>query len=479
MKKLISLAFSILLVLSLISCNAGNAENTNGEDTPDVTPVEVPQFEYATLDASLDARISNVSISDVLDIDTTNIVASTTGGSNTWGGFMGRGARMSDGTLYSHVNFTSPSQGNAEEENYLKQFYIYKFDGKKWSRAAGPFPTGRDAVSMLKDPSADKVYIVAWPEMHPTIMEFDPKDLKNPKTYDMYYTMEGEEQGWGTHVTNYAASGISPDGYIWVMSTQGAKTWETKLIHHSVFNTNDKTWTKKKALEVETRHCYLGVIPEENGVMTFTGTEDVIWNVIGMKKPKDGNDYVMAAIRRWKTEDFGETFNMVTVHNEPQTEEFLNLNVGNFSQGDYVLGTDGTYNVLYFVKGASMQGNKGIIHAVTDDSGVTEAKRLPFSDVTEGNEVCVRMVYDDAGAAYYITYQKNSSEIKVYAVDTENGIRYSNPVSFDLGEDNKVKDTGLWLYNERSGNKMESYIDITYPAGKDGQEVKYFRINIK
>lgn len=468
MKKIVSIGIAFLLLLSFMSCNTVKTENPKDGELTENSPIVLPQYEYAEKDSSLNLHTENISVSPVYDIDSSDLAASD-GGGNSWGGYMGRGVRMSDGTLYSYVTFHAETVVNPELD---KVIYIYKFDGKKWSRVSGPFAAGRDPVSMLKDPSKDKFYIVAWPEKLPTIMAFTPKNITKPEIF-VSPTANPENTG-------YNSAGISPDGVIWALYSQGAKEWEEKYICHSTFNTKDNTWTAVKKIEITARHCYYFIIPEENGVMSFSGIEDLTWKAKGMKKPsKDVFDYVFPALRIWRTEDLGDTFKVFTVHDEPQTEEYLYMNVGNNYSGDYIKGKDGKYNVIYTVTGASVKGETALFHAIYDKNGQLELKRLPFGDAAKGGPaVYSRMAYDKDGRGYYISYSASSSKIKVYAVDTENGIKYSDPAEFDLGEGNEVVYSGLWPVSARIGNSDENYIDFTYPSGQDGKNIKYFRINL-
>lgn len=478
MKKLLSLVLAFSLIMPLFSCAVKEKEEDKTDSNePKFAVVEPVDYEYASSDSSLNQYVENVSVSKVYDIDSSDLAGSS--GGNSWGGYMGRGVRMSDGTLYSYVVF---SDEVVEDPELDKVFYIYKFSGKKWSRVAGPFRAGRNPISLLKDPSADKFYAVVWPNIQPTVMTFDPKNITKPEiSYCLEYKDGGADKSWCPNPTNYNSAGISPDGLIWITASVGGKTWDQDYFSHGTYNTKDKTWTPVKRLDVDQKHCYLFIIPEENGTMSFVAAQDVPWRSAGMVKPSDDTfDYVFPALRLFRTEDLGETFKTLTIHEELQTKEFMYMNVINNYTGDYIKGADGKYHIVYTATGASLKGEKALFHAIYDKSGQLELIRLPFGDGKEGEPLAYsRMALDKDGRAYYISYYMGTSKIKVYAVDSENGIKYSDPVEFDLGAGNEVAYSGLWPFTTRCGNSNENYIDITYPSGENGTNIKYFRISLK
>lgn len=429
-------------------------------------------YEYAEVDPSLDKLLKNVSFSKVMSIDESTPAYEY----NSWGGNMGRGVRLSNGKLYTCQQFLAE---NAKDPETDRVTYLYEFDGKSWKKVAGPFFTGRNPVSFFKDPQEDKLYMVGWPDVHPTVFVFDPDNLNSPKTFDMFYTMDGKEQNWGADPSNYFCASISPDGIIYLVCMN--KNEETKIrhVHVNTFNTNDNTRTNRVEHPLETRCAYFIINAEKNGVMSMALNEDIKWGERGWKRPDGTIEWAFPAVWLWTTDDYGKTFKRTVVHQEDPTQEFLYVNTNNNYSGDYVLGPDGRRNVLMQAQGPSFDGGYSLLHAVYDGDTCVEVKRLKFGDKQENQPPAyARLMFDARGNGYYICFFNNSSKIRVYAVDTTNGIRYSEKyVEYDLGCN--VVYSGLWPFYMRNGNAAENYFGFTFPTGENGTITKYFRINLE
>lgn len=412
-------------------------------------------------------------------------------GGNSWGGHQSRVVRLSDGSVYTAITYINPGDDTNPETIYnVRKYNLLKLqhDGT-WKSVLKDGFAGRDPVNLVKT-SDDRIVFVTMtaPEegknqFMAVLNIFNPKTKKLTSTNMLQY--KGEDANFEIGDTNYLGVGISPENvlYTWQIAKNKTVDYTTHYVQRADLGIGKMTPVSVSPYYKVTdkfRYCYPMIIAESGDRVTVLPVRDVKWSSIGKKKPsKDAFDYAFDELSIFNTSDGFKSFNRIPVYEEPQTDEFLAINVKAASAGDFYQDLAGNYHILYTTVGPTTKGKDELRHAVYDkDYKLIVNERLPFCDEQYGSYTGARIIQDKSGRFYYLAHKTGSDVLKVYPSDTELATSLAPAVDISLGG-RDVQYSSLWLAVPRGGNSIEDYVDLTFSTGKDGINTGYVRINFK
>ncbi len=278
----------------------------------------------------------------------------------------------------------------------------------------------------------------------------------------------------------YSAVGISADGVIYLMASNGGGGASPGgLFQWAKYTPENGQWSDVFELQMDYRYAYAYLFPGHGDGLDVVANRDVLWTVLG-QVPKDGTSaYAFNAIGYWHADgSSADEFKRIIVHEEAPTETHPQPDTFNNYKGDAYRDALGRVHVVYVLRGAGTGGEEQLWHAIIEDEEVIHNGRLPVAGGRGGV-----LSQDTQGRLYLLTYAMNGSpndSLAVYAAEDETGTLWSAPVHISLGG-RVVRYSGITLATPRGGTQLTDFIDGAFPAGDNynSPEWVHFRLRLR
>jgi hypothetical protein len=373
-----------------------------------------------------------------LEVVTDNADNSADG--NAWGGHQCRIVRTNQGVFTAYLV--------AGDDQMNKKWKLAHRQEQGWNVIAEGL-AGREPVNLLASPDGT-LHIIAWPNRQPTLWSGLPAGGE--------VSLKSELLPFTTDDYPYASAGIDRNGNIFVLASQ----LSPDFFKYSIRDITTGNWTTHTK-ELDFRHCYSYMLPDNNGGLFVVSTRDVEWSDLGLTKPDGAFDYAFNAFSLFGSSDYlSVPIERKAYIKEEQTTEFPDV-VCN-AQTDALLDNAGRVHVLYRRKGETTAGIEEARHIIFSKNGTIESDtKLP---IAEGE--------------YWRVFEDSAEN--VYLLASSGQIYYAGKTGLDLGgaqqldlNGYEVEYSGFSIAAPRTGTAPDNFIDAVFPTDS-GRKWVYCRI---
>lgn len=379
-------------------------------------------------------------------IETIEVVADNadnTDGGNAWGGHQCRIVRTSEGvfTAYTVIG-DSPMN---------KKWKLAHRQAQGWKVIAEGL-AGREPVNLMAGPDG-KIYVLGWPNSQPTLWSGLPSGGQ--------ISLISEPIPFTTDDYPYASAGIDNEGNIFVLASQLSNP---DYFKYSIRDSSTGNWSTQTK-ELDYRHCYSYMLPDNNGGLFVVSSRDVEWSDLGLVKPEGAFDYAFNAFSLFGTNDYRvQPIERRAYVKEEQTTAYLDVLCN--AQNDGYLDNSGRVHVLFRRKGETTNGLEQGRHIIFSKNGTIESdEKLPVAEGTFSR------IFQD-------------KEEKFYFLTSSGHIHYAGENGTDLGVAQKldlngyeVEYSGFSIAAPRTGTEPANFIDAVFPTD-NGRKWVYCRISL-
>jgi hypothetical protein len=383
----------------------------------------------------------NSNFSKVVTIEVVSDNADNTDGGNAWGGHQCRIVRTNEGVFTAYtVMGDSPMN---------KRWKLAHRQADGW-KVIAEGAAGREPVNLIAGPDG-KIYILGWPNGQPTLWFGLPSGGQ--------IELNSELVPFTTDDYPYASAGIDRDGNIFVLASQLANP---DYFKYSIRDNSTGNW-RTQTKELDYRHCYSYILPDNNGGLFVVSTRDVEWSDLGLVKPEGAFDYAFNAFSLFGTSDYRESpIDRRAYVKEEQTTAYPDVLCN--AQNDSYLDNSGRVHVLLRRKGETTNGLEQGRHIIFSKNGTIESdEKLPVAEGTFSR------IFQD-------------KEEKFYILTSSGHIYYAGESGTDLGVAQKldlngyeVEYSGFSIAAPRTGTEPANFIDAVFPTD-NGRKWVYCRI---
>lgn len=365
---------------------------------------------------------------------------------NAWGGHQARIVRTDDGVFTAFIT----SDGDPFNQ---KWHLVWRRDSNEWVTIAEG-NAGDGPVNLLTSPDGT-LHVVGWPEGIGTIWSGKPNlgSIQLSPT-----TIPGVMNGYWS----YYAAGITTNGDICIFTSTGGEDPGGEFLWACYMAQSD-TWSSHTT-SLDYRHAYTYVFPQPNRQLSILSTRDVRWSALGYPQPPGAFDYVFNALGVWQTDDFTKNpLQRTYAVEEAPTEQFPAVFLD--AQQDAYIDTFGQVHILYWVQGASTNGDFTSRHLILSAAGeLLHDVLLPGN----GQHEFARIFQDEAENFYLL-----HSSGMLYPAGKD-GLTLGTPIPLDL-KNNTVEYSGFALSVPRTGTVASNVMDVVFPSD-GGTKWVYFQL---
>ena len=369
--------------------------------------------------------------------------AAADGGGNAWGGHQCRVVRTQYGVFTAYI-----VEGI---DPFMNEWYVVHKSSDGWNVIAQGV-AGQEPVNLLAAPDGT-LYVIGWPNgtVRLWILERTGESWNAHGQY-IFGQLKGN---WP-----YNSTGISPDGDICVISSEGGGDDEG-IFYMSYYDTAEQLW-RDREIDLPYRYCYTYVFPMSEGGISLVSTRDVTWSALDYTKPEGAFNYVFNAFRYWHAETFDASMNSIVFVEEPPTADYPFV-VCN-AQKDAYIDTEGNVHMLYFKVGSTTAGKYEHRHAVYSNQG---------EEIFDGEL--------PAGAGWYSRIFQDENERFFILGDTgriylllDDGYTVVDSVQIDM-QGYTVEYSGYGISAPRTGTPLAPILDVVFPTN-NGKDWIYFSL---
>jgi len=302
------------------------------------------------------------------------------------------------------------------------------------------------------------IYVIAWPAGRLTIWSGKPEN-------GTLTLKHGPVTGMPPNNWPYCVAGIDAEDNIVITSSDNELA--PSGYHFARRDGNTGRWTVHR-MELDTRHCNGFVFPKGAG-MTLVGVVDVLWEVLGYRKPEGcRHDYIWGSWVLWRTEALAESApREIAARRVAQRD-------GEFCQcmaQDALIDSRGVTHIVYGVWDTTTGGNPEFRHvAVTSQGKQLYDVDLPTHTVEDHCWTGYRM-FEDQWQRLWLIHRDGL----LYRVGPD-GNTAGGPEKLDL--DGKVMWFGWAVAAPRGGTPPSDGVDVIFPARSDSVPWYHARIRV-
>ncbi|HAW50741.1 MAG TPA: hypothetical protein DCX54_00195 [Flavobacteriales bacterium] len=366
---------------------------------------------------------------------------------SSWGGHQGRIVRTSNNV---YAAYTVPGKTPYKKQWQLK----HRIAADRWEviyKAA----TGREPVHLLTGQDGC-LHVVGWSKGLASIWTGKPSSeifqvKKRP--------IPGMVKICNKESVPYSAAGITPDGDLFVLSTEGEAP--SKLLW-ALLPSNSKKWITGK-IHLDLRFCYAYVFPRRNRSAYLIASRDVKWHQISFQQPIGALNYTFNAIGAWFSDNVEtKPFKSIFFMEEKPTIEHPNVLL-NAQTDVYIDDNDRTF-ILYRRQGVSTQGALEKRMLCLSSKGET----LYDVELPENTGDFSRLIQIPSGSFYLL-----GSSGFIFPAGKD-GKTFGQPYKIDL-DGCLVEYSGYSISSPRTGTSRTNIVDVMFPT-EGGKIWRYFNI---